>query len=36
MARLAKVGLRFDIPEPEEAPGPAAPGMDPDRPPRLR
>jgi len=36
MARLAKVGLRFDIPEPEAAPGPAAPGMDPDRPPRLR
>lgn len=35
-ARLARVGLRFDLPEPEAAPAPSAPGMDPDRPPRLR
>lgn len=35
-ARLARVGLRFDLPQPE-APRPAgAPGMDPARPPRLR
>jgi len=37
-ARLAKVGLRFDLPEAPKAdriPG-AAPGMDPDAPPRLR
>lgn len=37
-ATLAKVGLRFDLPAPEEAaqtPG-ANPGMDPDKPPRLR
>ena len=36
--RLARVGLRFDLPEPPSAadPAPAAPGMDPDRPPRLR
>ncbi len=37
-ARLARVGLRFDLPKPETSqarPG-AAPGMDPDRPPRLR
>lgn len=37
-ARLARVGLRFDLPQ--AAPSPqvagAAPGMDPDRPPRLR
>lgn len=36
-AKLAKVGLRFDLPKPEvpdQAPG-AAPGMDPDKPPRL-
>lgn len=34
-ARLARVGLRFDLPAREtRAPGP--PGMDPDRPPRLR
>jgi hypothetical protein len=36
MARIAKVGLRFDIPEPEAADIPMAPGMDPARPPRLR
>jgi hypothetical protein len=37
-ARLAKVGLRFDLPEApkaERVPG-SAPGMDPDAPPRLR
>jgi hypothetical protein len=37
-AKLARVGLRFDLPEAPkvaEVPG-AAPGMDPDRPPRLR
>lgn len=36
MSRLAKVGLRFDLPGAEPAASPAAPGMDPDRPPRLR
>lgn len=37
-ARLARVGLRFDLPKPErrEALPGAAPGMDPDRPPRLK
>jgi hypothetical protein len=36
-AHLAKVGLRFDLPEPAAAqPMPIAPGMDPDKPPRLR
>jgi hypothetical protein len=35
-AELARVGLRFDLPEPAVAPAPAAPGMDPDAPPRLR
>lgn len=35
-ARFAKVGLRFDLPEPPEAEGPASPGMDPEKPPRLR
>ncbi|MBO6603022.1 MAG: SseB family protein [Roseicyclus sp.] len=36
-ASLARVGLRFDLPDPvvEKAPG-TAPGMDPDTPPRLR
>jgi hypothetical protein len=34
--RLARVGLRFDLPEPPEPATPAAPGSDPDRPPRLR
>lgn len=35
---LARVARRFDLPEPAKAepPAPAAPGMDPDRPPRLR
>ena len=36
MARIAKVGLRFDLPAPETLAVPSAPGMDPDRPPRLR
>lgn len=35
-ARLARVGLRFDLPEPPKPEGPAAPGMDPDKPPKLR
>ncbi|KIC51223.1 SseB family protein [Tateyamaria sp. ANG-S1] len=36
--RLARVGLRFDLPQPAPArsPDPVAPGMDPERPPRLR
>lgn len=33
---LAKVGLRFDLPQPEAPPVPGAPGMDPSRPPKLR
>lgn len=37
-AKLAVVGLRFDLPlpDPEVYPRPAAPGRDPDKPPRLR
>jgi hypothetical protein len=36
-ARLAKVGLRFDLPEPAApAMAPVAPGSDPSKPPRLR
>lgn len=36
-ARLAKVGLRFDLPQHSHQAGdPAAPGMDPEKPPRLR
>ena len=35
-ASLARVGLRFDLPQPEVRAAPAAPGSDPDRPPRLR
>lgn len=36
-ARMALVGLRFDLPKPDLSAGPgAAPGMDPDRPPKLR
>jgi SseB protein N-terminal domain len=35
-ARLAKVGLRFDLPEPPQPTAPLQPGMDPTRPPRLR
>lgn len=34
--RLARIGLRFDLPVEETAPAPTAPGSDPDRPPRLR
>ncbi|MEX0368287.1 MAG: SseB family protein [Ruegeria sp.] len=36
--RLARVGLRFDLPQPApaRAPDPVAPGMDPARPPKLR
>lgn len=33
---LARHGLRFDLPEPETLSAPSAPGMDPDRPPKLR
>jgi hypothetical protein len=32
---LAKVGLRFDLPELAAAHVPGAPGMDPAKPPRL-
>lgn len=37
-ARLARVGLRFDLPQPAPARAPdmGAPGSDPERPPRLR
>ncbi|SLN33505.1 hypothetical protein AQS8620_01152 [Aquimixticola soesokkakensis] len=36
-APLARHGLRFDLPVPEAEPsGPAAPGMDPARPPKLK
>jgi hypothetical protein len=35
-AHLAKVGLRFDLPEPETPHVPGAPGMDPKNPPKLR
>ena len=34
-AELAKVGLRFDLPEVSAPDGPGAPGMDPRKPPRL-
>ena len=34
-AHLAKVGLRFDLPEPEARQQPGAPGMNPSKPPRL-
>ncbi len=34
-AHLAKVGLRFDLPEPVVPEAPGAPGMNPDKPPRL-
>jgi hypothetical protein len=36
VARMAKVGLRFDLPEVEKLGAQTAPGMDPERPPRLR
>jgi hypothetical protein len=35
-AHLAKVGLRFDLPEQEAPHVPSAPGMDPGKPPKLR
>lgn len=35
-AHLAKVGLRFDLPEPEAPAAPDAPGMNPAKPPKLR
>ncbi len=35
-AQLAKVALRFDLPEPAEKLEPAAPGSDPEKPPILR
>ena len=35
-AKLAEVGLRFDLPEPARAVEPSAPGMDPAKPPKLR
>ena len=35
-AHLARVGLRFDLPEPVVPEMPGAPGMDPDKPPKLR
>ena len=35
-AHLAKVGLRFDLPELEAPQAPGAPGMDPGKPPKLR
>lgn len=35
-AHLAKVGLRFDLPEPVQPEAPSAPGMDPEKPPSLR
>lgn len=34
-ARLAKTGLRFDLPDPPEPHTPQAPGMDPANPPKL-
>ncbi len=33
---FARVGLRFDLPQPAASPQPRAPGTDPDTPPRLR
>jgi len=35
-AHLARVGLRFDLPEPDAPSTPSAPGMNPDKPPKLR
>lgn len=35
-AHLAKVGLRFDLPQPAEPNLPGAPGMNPQKPPKLR
>jgi hypothetical protein len=36
LGRLARVGLRFDVPQPSSPDVPRGPGLDPDRPPRLR
>lgn len=36
VARFARVGLRFDLPTLAMPAAPAAPGMDPDRPPKLK
>jgi hypothetical protein len=36
VAKLARVGLRFDLPTPPVPEAPSAPGMDPDKPPKLR
>lgn len=36
VARLARVGLRFDLPEPPKPETPIAPGSDPSRPPKLK
>lgn len=35
-AHLAKVGLRFDLPVPQTPASPGAPGIDPEKPPKLR
>jgi len=35
-AKLARAGLRFDLPEAAQATPPSAPGMDPNAPPRLK
>ncbi len=35
-ASLARHGLRFDLPQPEQPQTPGAPGMNPDQPPKLR
>jgi len=35
-AHLARVGLRFDLPDLETPEGPKTPGSDPEKPPRLR
>lgn len=35
-ARLARVGLRFDLPEPAALVAPGRPGLDPEKPPKLR
>lgn len=36
LSRLAKVGVRLDIPKPVSAKTPQPPGMDPEKPPKLR
>ncbi|MEL6700531.1 MAG: SseB family protein, partial [Pseudomonadota bacterium] len=35
-ARMGKVALRFDLPDPVTLSAPSAPGSDPDKPPKLR